>query len=977
MAEVAPPSSAPHLEIAHVLFVDIVGYSRLAIDQQEGVLRHLQDLVRALPKFIQAQADDQLVRLPTGDGMALVFFGNPEAPVRCAIELAHALASHPEIPLRMGIHSGPVYRVDDINANRNVAGGGINIAQRVMDCGDAGHILVSNAVADVLGQHSAWRGAFRDLGEAAVKHGVRVHVFNLCAEGVGNSKRPQKLQRATMRKTAQWSSIALLLALVVAGIAGWRYLGRKAGIGDVNQRRSVAVLGFRNLGQPGDQWMSLALSEMLTTELSAGEQLRTVPGENVSRMKSEMKLPDTDSLGEETLSHIRKTLGSDLVVLGSYFDIGGQVRVDLRLQDARAGETIASVSDSAPELQIADLVGRVGVKLRDKCGAREITPNQAAEARAAHPANIESVRLYAEGLAKLREYDAQAARDLLQRAVDADPKNALVRSALAEAWSQLGYDAKAQQEAAQAFHLSGGLSREDHLVIEGRYRISTAEWDKAISIYNTLFNFFPDNLEYGLSLVSAQISGSKGQDALNTIPSLRKLSEPSRSDPRIDLVESQAAASISDYRRGQAAAAKATEKAQGLGSRFLAAQGLREQCWAFRNLGEFDKAKEAGEQAVEDFKADGNLRAEAESQSCVANTLADQGDISSSMKMFEKALSLARQAGAQKDIAGALINLGNVVAATDLPKSTQDYEKALDTASAIQDKPDILRAQNGIGANLMIQADFARARKTLQEALQTAREIGDQSGVVEVLINQAAVSLELGDLDQAQQEIDPALAAARKLGLKRDVALALMVGADILVTRDELGSAETMYREATGLGAQAGEKGIDASGRLGLASLALEQRQPERAEAEAKQVAKEFHAAGDTDQETAALDVAARALIAQNKLGPAQEEIAQGHTLGARDQVAILRLAITDAELRAKTGKSRDGLKDLDSILRRTQGMKLRRLEFDAQLARAEALPNSQTAEARSNLQTLSEQAQYSGFLLVARKAGDAAKIFR
>jgi serine/threonine protein kinase/Tol biopolymer transport system component len=190
------PGSTQTLEMAHVLFIDIVAYSRLAMDQQEQVLRRLQKIVRGTAEFVRAQASDQLIRLPTGDGMALVFFGDAEAPVRCALELSRVLRDDSEIKLRMGIHTGPVYRVTDINANRNVAGGGINIAQRVMDCGDAGHILISNSVAEVLSQVSTWKNALQDLGEAEVKHGVRVHIYNLCTDDAGNPKLPQKLRAA-------------------------------------------------------------------------------------------------------------------------------------------------------------------------------------------------------------------------------------------------------------------------------------------------------------------------------------------------------------------------------------------------------------------------------------------------------------------------------------------------------------------------------------------------------------------------------------------------------------------------------------------------------------------------------------------------------------------------------------------------------------------------------------------------------------
>ena len=186
------PSSRT-LEMAHVLFMDIVAYSRMPMDQQEESLRHLQDKVRGTAEFTRAQASNQLIRLPTGDGMALVFFDDPEAPVRCAFELGRALRQEASFQLRMGIHTGPVYRVADINANRNVAGGGINIAQRVMDCGDAGHILGSGTVAEVLSQVSTWNTTLHDLGEVEVKHGLRIHVYNLYTDDVGNKETPKKV----------------------------------------------------------------------------------------------------------------------------------------------------------------------------------------------------------------------------------------------------------------------------------------------------------------------------------------------------------------------------------------------------------------------------------------------------------------------------------------------------------------------------------------------------------------------------------------------------------------------------------------------------------------------------------------------------------------------------------------------------------------------------------------------------------------
>src|ERR1700720_1270916 len=185
------------LEIAHVLFIDIVGYSKLLINQQSEILRELNEIVSGTNQFREADAEGKLIRLPTGDGMALVFRNSPEAPAHCALEISQALKSHPNIKLRMGVHSGPVNEIADVNQRANIAGAGINVAQRVMDCGDAGHILVSKHVAEDLEQYDHWQPCLHDLGECEVKHGVRVHVFNLYTNEAGNSELPQKFKSAT------------------------------------------------------------------------------------------------------------------------------------------------------------------------------------------------------------------------------------------------------------------------------------------------------------------------------------------------------------------------------------------------------------------------------------------------------------------------------------------------------------------------------------------------------------------------------------------------------------------------------------------------------------------------------------------------------------------------------------------------------------------------------------------------------------
>src|SRR6202043_1171610 len=262
--------------MAHVLFMDIVAYSALHMDRQQQLLHDLQEAVRNTSAFNRAQFEDRLIRLPTGDGMALVFFRDPEAPVRCALELTKILRDHAEIKLRMGIHTGPVYRVADINANSNVAGGGINIAQRVMDCGDAGHILVSSAEAEVLGQVSGWRPMLHYLGEVEVKHGVRLHLYNLYSNEAGNAALPTKVAASKsvaaepgLKPTQKSSRLRWIAAtgativVVALAVGGWLFYSRKTHA--LSEKDTIVLADFAN--STGDPVFEGTLRQGLAVQL--------------------------------------------------------------------------------------------------------------------------------------------------------------------------------------------------------------------------------------------------------------------------------------------------------------------------------------------------------------------------------------------------------------------------------------------------------------------------------------------------------------------------------------------------------------------------------------------------------------------------------------------------------------------------------------------------------------------------------------
>ena len=740
-------------------------------------------------------------------------------------------------------------------------------------------------------------------------------------------------------------------------------------------RRTVAVLGFKNLnGKPADDWISTALSEMLTTELGATGKLRTISGENVTRMKADLSLPDSESLAHETLAKVDRTLGTDLVVLGSYLNIGGQIRVDLRVQDTSTGEIVPIASEQASEAQFFELVKRAGQSLRQNCGAGELTAEQRAATDASEPGSAEAVRYYSEGLVKLRDFDFLAARDLLKRAISTDPNNSLPHSALAAAWSQLGYDENAKDEAKKAFEMSANLPRKDKLSIEAGYREQSHEWDKAVDLYHSLWTFFPDDLDYGLQLANAQVSAAKGQQAFATIQTLRGLPPRLRDDPRIDLAEAAAAEAVSDYKREQTATARVIDKAGRLGARLLVAQAVLKQCWALRNMGDLEGAKAAGQRAKDVLASVGDFRGEARSLTCVADVLGDQGDLTEAKKMHEKALGLAQMIGGKKDIAGALINIGNVLALQqNLGESTSQYRAALAVALEIGDKPGSLLARNNIGANLIVECDFKQARKVLEDALQTAREIGDELDAINILTNLGVIFLNQGDFAQAFRSLEESITKARQLDLKSSIAYNLVSMGDVNLAQDDLVDAEKNYQESLAIRTALGQRGDIASSELSIAGLRLEMDQPEQAEGLARKAAEEFRAEKVGDQEALADIVAAKALLAQNRLPDAKAQLEQARRISPHDKSIVLSLDITSARLVAATGRHQEALQQLNGIVSRAKHMTLPGYEFQARLAQAEAQTSSRAlGQASNTLRRLEKDATQAGFKLLARKATEA-----
>jgi TolB-like protein/class 3 adenylate cyclase len=322
------------LEIAHVLFIDIVGYSKLSINDQNAAVEELNQVVRGSQQFQKAEAADRLLKIATGDGMALVFYTSPETPAQCAVEISRALKEHPRLQLRMGIHSGPVSGVIDVNNRPNLAGAGLNMAQRVMACGDGGHILLSKHVAEDLEEYDQWRPLLHELGACEVKHGMRVSVVSLYSDQVGNSQLPKKFQvlkkyRARLRWAATTAAL-LALAIIVAGIAMFsRYHVRST---LAASEKSIAVLPLENLSEEKENaFFADGIQDELLSNLAKIKDLKVISRTSVMQYKSGIT---------RNLREIAQQLGVSNVVEGSVRRSGNRIRVSVQLIDAQTDRHI-------------------------------------------------------------------------------------------------------------------------------------------------------------------------------------------------------------------------------------------------------------------------------------------------------------------------------------------------------------------------------------------------------------------------------------------------------------------------------------------------------------------------------------------------------------------------------------------------------------------------------------------------------------
>jgi tetratricopeptide (TPR) repeat protein len=728
--------------------------------------------------------------------------------------------------------------------------------------------------------------------------------------------------------------------MVGAGVYGLRFwpkrmstvVSPKGPAPTVRTRRSVAVLGFRNLpGHTEDNWLSSAFSEMLNTELASDGALRMVPGEDVARVKRELPLADEDSLAKATLERLRINPGADVVVLGSYTALPGngdkRIRLDVRVQDTVHGETIAEKSFTGSEGNLFELATEAGQALRQSLGISPASSEASLQARAALPSNQEAVRFYTEGQERSWAFDYGHARDLLTKAVAADPGYPLAHAALADAWNRLGYLAKARAEIERARALSQHLGLEDRLLIDGQYYSTIQDRTRAIDAYRQLFTRFPDNLDYGLRLADEQRSVNS-EDALHTLDTLRHLPPPSSDDPRIDYIEARAWR-YKDVIKARAAARRAVEKGTSQGSRLLVARAYAVLC----GIGGEDSTPQTCENARKSYTAVGDRDNAARAANDLAAFYYQRGDLGRAEEMFQDAIKVFRQVGDLEGLTAASSNVGDISLA---------------------------------------RGNLTEAARALSDAIPGYKEMGDKDGVALSLNDLAEVARRRGDLKAALVGYKEARRIAQEINDKLAVAYALAGAGDVLVDQGDLQSARNSYQESLALRKEIGDQQTVAETELALARLSIEEGHAADAETVIRKCKEQFHQDGQADDELSASTTLMQALLGQNKFVEADKEKQASQALAAKSTNLLNRLQfdLVSARVELASGHLEASRTQLERTLQSAQAHHLLGVELETRLTLAELKKKlGQSAGAEADLGALAKIADDKGFGLVISKA--------
>ena len=734
-------------------------------------------------------------------------------------------------------------------------------------------------------------------------------------------------------------------------------------------RRSIAVAGFTNLsGRAEDQWLSTAMAEMLTTELAGGGQVRAVPADQVTRASRDLGGDATGAPRPDTMERLRDTLNTDYLVVGSFATSPGgasrALRMDVRVLP-RSGDAV-SASGVGEETGLFSMIAETGGALRSRLGLQDNTPDAAKSARAAFPQGVEALRLYSEGIARLRLLDAVQAQTLFARAAALEPGNPMIQTALSSAWTALGYDGRAKDAAQKAFDASSALTREDRLNVEGHLYEVQHDWPKAVDVYRTLWGFFSDNIEYGLRLSAAQSSAGRNQEALATVAALRRAPAPQNADPRIDLAESQAKSALADFPGELAAIQRARQRSEQAGARLLVARARLYEGRSYYSQGQLRKAEESLDAARQTFLDAGDRAGAASALNSLGGVLADQQDITRAQRMYEQSLATSEEIGDRRSMSAALNNLGVLLKdQSRFAEALSAHQRSLALRREIGDRNWMAVSLSNIGVVFFEQDRLADATTYYRESLSISRELGDKRGIVRALHNLAIVQREMGQLANARAGFEESLALRATIGDVRGQVMGRVELGMVLLEQGEIDAARASQEEAIRLAGQARLKPGEAQARYQLGEIALAAGDL----AEARRQHEQALALRQEMKETRTMleSQVALAAIALEDGRPADAESQAQNVIGSLKETTVLR---PEAELiTARARLARHDVTGASHALTtaRTSSTRTERVSLinDLTMTAAEVdMANGRAEEGRRRLNALRPTLQQSGLVL-------------
>ncbi len=627
------------------------------------------------------------------------------------------------------------------------------------------------------------------------------------------------------RRPRRWWWFAAAAAPIAAVAVMFAAVHRPAPADAPTGKRSIAVLGFKNVsGRADAAWVSKALAEMLSTELAAGDKIRSVPGENIVRAKGELKLDDEEEYGAGTLVKLRERLGSDLVLMGSYNMIGPKLRFDLRVQDTRSGETVARVAETGVDRDLVDLVARSGARLREVLSVEAPSPTDEQRARAAQPSNADVAKLYYEGLDRMRNIACAPARERLEQAVAAGPEYALARVALAEALDCLGYGAEARVQAKKAMELGKNLTPRIRMATEALHARFAGDWPRAMELYAQLFAAEPDNIDYGSALAHMQMKAKKYDDLKVTVAALRRA--PLGDHMVVDLVEADIVKEVQKDPAGAVAVLRKVEaKARRLGVPTMAGQAQLTEADLLLEQKDFTAAERAALEAQRTFRTALDQDGVAGAAATVATARLAQGRIDAAREAAEEGLRAAHTVGDSRRIprlVGTLVEIFG--AAGNLDDASRLLEEEEGRARRDNDHPVeawMLWRRAGLAVE---RGDLIRALPLLDKAKMVPLDTPRPYLTVAIALVRSLIAEAQGDAAAAHAALDDAIEVLDKVegsdaGLLRVLLarLDLTEGKDLDAEELVRGAAADLGKDDNAYGAVALADALLSSGRIDAA----------------------------------------------------------------------------------------------------------------------------------------------------------------